>query len=267
MQNDNRCLFLKKLPLELRDRVYDYVAVSEKKVGLHLTLSGQPEPPKTRAYAIKGLSHTCKQTRQEYSLRLQQRIKNLLTETYTEQYVTLAQLLAMNRRERRGKPPRSTLDWRSVSVLEKCPRRTTIRVAERKVSKGVHVLDDIAVSMRIPFAGIDDISIKMSSLTLTVASHEARAYNKKYIYQERGDYYRANFWEQKGEWPMIEAAASTYFDLVRYTNWTDHEHWFALDWKYDVIHTPREKSKWQCPVDRLWMERLGCCMGDEDDEG
>lgn len=73
------CLFLTKLAQELRDQIYDYVAMTETKVGLHVKFKEDTDVD-SHAYSQKGLGHTCRQIRHEFSLRLKSRIKILVTE-------------------------------------------------------------------------------------------------------------------------------------------------------------------------------------------
>lgn len=77
--SDTRCHFF-KIPLELRDNIYDYVAYGEEKIDLHVNLETAKEP-ELHAYD-HNLSQTCSQIRQEYTTRLQHRVK-LLVEGFT----------------------------------------------------------------------------------------------------------------------------------------------------------------------------------------
>lgn len=63
------CFFLAKLPQELRDQIYDYVAMADAKIGIHVTLK-EDSNVELYAYSRKGLGHTCRQIKREYSLRL-----------------------------------------------------------------------------------------------------------------------------------------------------------------------------------------------------
>lgn len=78
------------IPAELRDHIYDYVAPTEREIGLQITLAEQSQP-NIHAYSARGLGHTCKQIRQEYSLRLQNRIQDLQNETRDVRAITFAE--------------------------------------------------------------------------------------------------------------------------------------------------------------------------------
>jgi hypothetical protein len=71
------CLFLNKLAQELRDHIYDYVAMTETKIGLYVNFM-EDTNFNSHAYSYKGLGDTCRQIRQQYSLRLEHRIKQLV---------------------------------------------------------------------------------------------------------------------------------------------------------------------------------------------
>jgi hypothetical protein len=73
------CLFLDKLPQELRDEIYDYVAAAETEIGAHVTFT-EDSNMKVQALSKNSLGLTCRQIRHEYSLRLESRIKQLVTE-------------------------------------------------------------------------------------------------------------------------------------------------------------------------------------------
>ena len=130
--SDTRCHFLKIL-LELRDYIYDYVAYNEKTLGLHINMEVVTEPK--FHYYDEGLSRTCPQIRQEYTIRLERRIKQLMID---------------HRASLRGRG----ICWGKIfySHLES----QTILIAEREVMKDVWVQVDVAMRSVMPFKGILD---------------------------------------------------------------------------------------------------------------
>lgn len=223
--------FLFKLPPELRDKIYDDIAAAEVNIGLKVTLKRQTSP-KVAAYSVRGLSHTCTQIRQEYSNRLQHRIKCLRTETvrrdchnFPPEAVFLGWLLNVRRR---------TVN---ISALETCARSHVVRIADRKISKGVYAQEDVAVTMQIPFTGRFDDGIPTSNLTLTFASDLDTWYNLnclldtglRAIQQEK-------FWKERGRFHTLWEAASEFAALIKRTDWNDCEHWLWFWWKYQVLY-------------------------------
>jgi hypothetical protein len=248
----NNCLFLKKLPLELRDQIYDDVAASETEIGLHVTLATtEQSKPQVHAYFVAGLGHTCKEIRQEFSLRLQRRIKNLLPETYQPTYREL-----FNKGLWRLNP--ELTGW---TYLSSKARSQLVRVADHRASKGVHVQDDVAMTTRISFTGYNDHAIRTSFLTLTVAIHPARAYNNKYDLVGHGplQLHSEKYWKERGDWTMLTEAIAKFRDVLRATEWAGVECLFAVWWKYDAFnhyHLPDDGGEFG-PELREWMGRLG----------
>jgi hypothetical protein len=167
-----RCHFF-KIPLELRDDIYDYVVYGEKTLGLHVNMK-VPTAPKVHYYD-EGLSRTCTQIRQEYTIRLERRIKQLMIDDR-------AVPTRFGRREK-------TFYHRLESQ--------TILIAEREVMKGVWVQVDVASRSVIPFMGILDQGTSLrngfrrgplplsqsfygSTLTFTLASSAVRGYNRRF---------------------------------------------------------------------------------------
>jgi hypothetical protein len=259
----NICLFLKKLPLELRDQIYDYVAASETDIGLHVTLARTDQSkPQVHAYPVAGLGHTCKEIRAEYSLRLQRRIKNLLTETYQPYNRELPNkdLHRLNPGLFKNGLLRLTPEISRKPCLCPSARDQLVRVADRKVSKGVHVQDDVAMTTCIPFAGYSDHGLRTSFLTLTVATHPARAYNNKYdlVNHWPHQYQSEAYWKQRGDWTMLTEAITKFQYSLWATDWMAREFWFAVWWKYDMIfHLEDDVYENLGPVLRNWMGRLG----------
>ena len=130
--SDTRCHFF-KIPIELRDNIYDYVAYGEKTLGLHVNMEVVTEPKVH--YYDEGLSRTCPQIRQEYTIRLERRIKQLMID---------------HRASLRGRG----ICWGKIfySHLES----QTILIAEREVMKDVWVQVDVAMRSVMPFKGILD---------------------------------------------------------------------------------------------------------------
>lgn len=246
------CFFF-KLPPELRDKIYDDVAAAEVNIGLKVTLKHHSSP-KVAAYSVRGLSHTCKQIRQEYSNRLQHRIKRLRTETvrrdchkFSPEDVFFAWLRKIRRRTMH------------ILALETCARSHVIRVADRKTSKGIYAQEDVAVTMQIPFTGRFDHGIPTSNLTLTFASDLDGAYNLicpldtrlRAIQQEK-------FWKERGRFHTLWEAASELAFLLKRTDWNGCEHWLWFWWKYQVLYK-HVASNAGLPLDAQarWVTFLG----------
>jgi hypothetical protein len=151
--DETRCHFF-KLSLELRDRIYDYVAYEQTSVGLYIDLGAASEP-KVYAYdKSRALSCTSSQLRTEYVVRLQQRIKQL------------------------------DIDHRASVVEPRIMARHAtpcLLIAEREVSRYTWVQDDVAFRWAIPFEGTFDNGQQESTLNFTVASCEMRAFNQKVV--------------------------------------------------------------------------------------
>jgi hypothetical protein len=156
--SDTRCHVF-KIPLELRDNIYDYVAHAEKNPGLHVNLETATEP-KLHAYG-QGLSQTCSQIRQEYTERLQLRIKHMVVDyqTFTEHSSS------------------TPLAGFSMSQMFKSQ---TVLIAERKASRGVWVQDAVALRTVIPLACLFDPTGQVNTLTFTVASSDIMVYNRQF---------------------------------------------------------------------------------------
>jgi hypothetical protein len=139
-----------KIPLELRDDIYDYVAYGEKTLGLHVNMEVVTEPKVH--YYDEGLSRTCPQIRQEYTIRLQRRIKQLMVDHKAS--------VARHR----------YLGHVFSSVL----KSQTILIAEREVSS------DVATRSVIPFEGGFDKGAQLSTLTFTLATSAVRGYDRRF---------------------------------------------------------------------------------------
>lgn len=112
-----------------------------------------------------------------------------------------------------------------------------IRVADRKVSKGVYVVEDVAVTTNIPFSGMFDHGLPVSNLTLTFASNVDRSYNHKCILDpslHMDD--QAKYWKARGKFHTLLYTASQLAALLKYTNWTGCEHWLKFWWKYQLMY-------------------------------
>jgi hypothetical protein len=156
--SDTRCHFL-RIPLELRDDIYDYVAYGEMNPGLHINLEVATEP-EVHAYD-QGLSQTCTRVRQEYTLRLQHRIKQMLTDKKAFYILTKC--------------------TDSEAALRAHADSRAILIAERRMSKGVWTHDDVALKLIVPFKGSYDPNVRLSKLTFVVATSAVRAYNRQVI--------------------------------------------------------------------------------------
>jgi len=203
---DTRCPFF-KIPLELRDNVYDYVAWEEKNLSLHINLETVTEP-KVHAYD-QGLSQTCTQLRHEYSARLRQRIKQLETD-YQGWH--------------RAAPPRP----RGGPPICGTRRSQTILIAERKVSKGVWTQDAVAVRTVVPFPTVFDHIPQLSKLTFTVASSADRAYNReikvKFNHSAR----------EKPDWDLVYAMES--IELMQKAAALNSRNWWMRWWVQYITH-------------------------------
>lgn len=158
----NGCLFLTKLPLELRDQIYDYVTVAETNIGLQVNAQ-ENSKPRVYAYSVNGLGHTCKEIRQEYSRRLKRRIKHLMSETCR---VACKYARAPYARDAFFHKLLCTDAGCKGTVVTPAMESSAIshvtRVADRKISKGVYVQEDVAYTMRIPFTGVESRTVAVA---------------------------------------------------------------------------------------------------------
>ena len=263
------CLFLNKLPQELRDRVYDYVAMAETNIGLHVNLEDDSNV-KSHAYPPKGLDLTCRQIRQEYSLRLERRIKHLVTELFETPKASTT-----------NPPDKSTSDppWRRmylwkgpaiisrpyiappVPALDHSARSHFLQVAERKVSRGVYIQEDLAYTMRIPFGGINDTGLRLSTLTVTLASSAPRQYSNTYPLDPSRD--ESALWKSKGHYDSMYQAAKDLLLMMQRDDWNGHEAWCDLWSNYEIVF-PRKKGEkgnglqGRSDGDRWWQTFAAC---------
>jgi hypothetical protein len=114
-----------------------------------------------------------------------------------------------------------------------------LHVADRRVPKGVYIEEDIAYSMTIPFAGMNDPSLRLSKLHITFASSAPRTYNNIYPLNPLRD--EGDFWREKGHHSMLFEAAVTLSNLTRNTDWTDHKLWLDLFWHYNIVFPRKAK--------------------------
>lgn len=242
---DPECLFLSKLPLELRDQIYDYVAISETKINLHVNLQ-EGTKVESHANTRKGLGHTCRQIRQEYSLRLENRIRDLVIEFHCPdtpkltpdesaqdpRKTTLLERLEIVSSQPYAVPPVPSLDHSAQSHL--------FQIAERKVIRGVYLQEDFAYTMRIPFGGIDDFGLRLSTLTITFASSAPREYN--YSHPLDPSCNEKALLVAKGHFHSIYQAAKRFLRLTHRVDWTGHEGWCLLWWDFEIMF-PRPKGE------------------------
>ena len=266
--SDNECLFLTKLPQELRDQIYDDVAMSETKIGTHIALK-EDSNVETHAYSHKGLGQTCRQIRQEYSLRLSSRIKPLLTELQARdtsaktqddpaqdpRKTSLLEHLELVSSQPYAIPPVPALDHSAQSHF--------LHVAERKVIRGVYIQEDAAYTMRIPFGGIDDFGLRLSTLTVTFATSASRDYNDTYPLDASRD--EGALWEAKSRLTTLITAAGMLRKFIhRDADWTGHEAWRELFWDFTILFPWRvgnigETYTGRSANDR-WWKTLGNCF-------
>jgi hypothetical protein len=209
-----RCHFF-KIPLELRDNIYDYVAYGEKNPGLHVNLETATEP-KLHAYD-QGLSQTCSQIRKEYTSRLQRRIEHLEID-----YQTWA--------GRTGAAPQYLLPRLAMS---KFLTSQTVLIAERKESRGVWVQDDIALRSFMPLACFIDQNGQLRTLTFTVASSDIRVYNRQFDMMVNRHNYR-NGGNRGENWDLVCALRS--IALLDKVAQLDMRNWWMRLWSYHFTH-------------------------------
>ena len=236
------CFFLTKLPQELRDQIYDYVAMADAKIGAHVTLK-EDSDVELYAYSRKGLGHTCRQIRLEYSLRLVPRIKSLVTEFQTTPASKVKSIRdpgprKMGFRERlaffsNAGPPVPALDHSAQSHY--------LQIAERKVVGGVYVQEDISYTMRIRFSGVDDMGLRFSNLIVTFASSAPRDYTDKYPLDPTRN--EEALWTAKGRIHTIVEAAITLRKLIQCSNRPENDPWRELFWDFGILFPWRVVSK------------------------
>lgn len=249
------CPFLDKLAQELRDHIYDYVAMSETKIGAHVTFKGDSDV-EVHAHARKGLGNTCRQIRQEYSLRLERRIKDLVVEFRDAEESTTTP-----RKPIRDPGPRKMsfrermrLLWYGyieppAPALDHSARSHTLKVAERQVTRGLYIQEDVAYTMRIPFGGIYDSmllafpgvihsDLRLSTLTVTFATSLPRTYNTEYPLDASRD--EAALWTAKNRYHTLVEAASTLLRSSQGEGWDD---WHELFWRFQILFPRREGEK------------------------
>lgn len=266
---DNKCLFLTKLPQELRDQIYDDVAMSETKIGTHIALK-EDSNVETHAYSYKGLGQTCRQIRQEYLLRLASRIKPLLTEFQNRDTSTatsdgsaqqdprktsLLERLELVSSQPYAFPPVPALDHSAQSHF--------LHVAERNVIRGVYIQEDAAYTMRIPFDGIDDFGLRLSTLTVTFATNVPRDYNDTYPLDPSRN--EEALWESKSRLTtLITAAGMLRRCIQRDADWTSHEAWRELFWDFTILFPWRVGNIGETYTGRsakdLWWKTLSGCF-------
>jgi len=231
-------------PQEVRDQIYDYVAVAETNIGLHVRLK-ERFTAKSHAYAHEGLSHVCRQMRQEYSPRLERRVKDLVTELNDTKASAKAtddlgeaprQLSVLHKIVRFSISPRGP----PKPALAKSASSHSLRVADLRVSKGVYIEEDMAYSMTVPFANINDPGLRLSKLTVTFASSAPRTYNNIYPLNPTRD--EGDFWREKGHHSMLFEAVVTLSLLTRTADWTNHKLWLDLFWHYNIVFPRKAKA-------------------------
>jgi hypothetical protein len=109
--------------------------------------------------------------------------------------------------------------------------------------------------------------IKTSFLTLTFATHLARAYNNKYDLLGHGplQYHSEKYWKERGDCAMLTEAITKFRDVLRATDWAGGEFWFAVWWNYDAFnhyYMPDDGADFGADL-KAWMERLGCRVAQE----
>ncbi|GAB7333245.1 hypothetical protein MBLNU13_g04893t2 [Cladosporium sp. NU13] len=229
---DTECFFLTKLPQELRDQVYDNVAMADTRIGAYVTLN-EDSSVELYAYSSKGLGHTCRQVRQEYSLRLEPRSKCLLAEfqkCITSKSVGDPRKTTLQKRLRRIPQPHM---GPPMPALSHSAQSHLIQIAERRVVGGVYIQEDIAYTMRIPFGVIDDMGLRLSTLAVTLASSSPREYTDKYPLDPSRN--EEALWTAKTRMETLAEAVIALHDLVSCTDRTEHDPWRELFWDFEIL--------------------------------
>lgn len=75
---NEKCHFF-RLPLELRDEIYDIVAAEEARTALRISLATSQDPePKVAAYSTAGFGQASSEVRREYAVAFGRRVKTIL---------------------------------------------------------------------------------------------------------------------------------------------------------------------------------------------
>lgn len=83
---DDKCHFF-RLPLELRDEIYDMAAADDERLALRIDLrTSQESEPKITAYSITGLSRASSEVRREYAVALGRRIRTIITQSVDDRH-------------------------------------------------------------------------------------------------------------------------------------------------------------------------------------
>jgi hypothetical protein len=167
-----------------------------------------------------------------------------------------------------------------VPALDHSARSHLLQIAERKVTRGVYVQEDIAYTMRIPFGGIYDSirlplpgvtadDLRLSTLTVTFASSSPRSYNAKYPLDASRD--ERALWTAKNRWNTLFEAAVILRRLVKGANWTEHKPWFELFRAFEILFPRREGTTGNSPKGRSdkdhWWEIFGYSFAYFDADG
>ena len=235
------CFLLTKLPQELRDQIYDYVAMADTKLGAYVTLK-EYSSAELYAYSSKGLGHTCRQIREEYSLRLAPRIKCLLVEFQD----CIASVATPDKSI--GGPRKASLQERlqripqphmgpPIPALDHSAQSHFLQIAERKVVGGVYIQEDIAYTMRIPFGGIDDMGLRLSTLAVTLASSAPRGYSDKYPLDPSRN--EEALWTAKNRMHTLAETVIALRRLVKRTDRTEQDPWRELFWDFGILFPQR----------------------------
>ena len=235
------CFFLTKLPQELRDQIYDYVAMADTQLGAYVTLK-DCSSAELYAYSSMGLGHTCRQIREEYSLRLQPRVKDLVAEFQTcissaaipDNSIGGPRKTSLQERLRRIPQPHM---GPPMPALDHFAQSHFLQIAEHKVVGGVYIQEDIAYTMRIPFGGIDDMGLRLSTLAVTLASNAPREYSDKYPLDPSRN--EEALWTARNRMETLAEAVMTLHDLVRCSDGTEHDPWRELFWDFGILFPRR----------------------------
>jgi len=222
--SDARCHFF-KIPLELRDKIYDYVACAEKNPGLHINLKVAREPV-VHAYD-HNLSQTCSQVRQDYDVRLQRRIKQMTLDHKA-----------------------SGLAWETM-VLCRAFKYQAVLIAESKASKGVWNQDGVALRMMIAFRGMFDDGKPQSTLAFTVASGAVRDYNRRFIA-------KVHHPPGQAKTPSELASAVGCLSVLKEVTEPDARNWWTLLWIEFECHRKFYTESANAPLgsysgSKIWM--------------
>lgn len=219
------------LPIELRDMIYDEVALEEKTLGVQVTLDQGPEP-QAHAYTTSALGRTCSTIREEYARRVQHRVKEVLKENDATRFSS------------------------DEPVMARVSSKRGIHIAERKTAKGSYVQTGEAWTAVIPVASRLDNGSRSSNLVITIASSSTAKYNKFFPIVDRAD---EKAWTKHQDDLDLDCAASDLHTLISSKDWKNCTQWRNLWEEYNEIFSRtnsvlplREQKDFPPRFDHAW---------------